>query len=141
MDLALLYTCLEAGRHTGTEIIEINLNTTGTHTFGLSWDWILSSNQIELDRVLPTLEKQTRQTSEGEDYKVMLFTSCSDLGRNAAKERKKKSDAAKRGVKEGRGGDKTKGRDEELLQLTNTGQSLSIKESLCSLSLSKEHQL
>lgn len=55
--------------------------------------------------------------------------------------REEKSDTAKRGVKEGRGGNKTKGRDEELLQLTNTGQSLSIKESLCSLSLSKEHQL
>lgn len=57
------------------------------------------------------------------------------------REKKKKSDSAKRGVKEGRGGDKTKGRDEEWLQLTNTGQSLSITESLCSLSLSKEHQL
>lgn len=62
-----------------------------------------------------------------------------DLGTNAAKE--KKTDSAKRGGKEERGGDETKGHDEELLQLTITGQSLSIRESLCSLSLSKEYQL
>lgn len=69
----------------------------------------------------------------------MLFTFSSDLSRNAAKE--KKTDSAKRGVKEESGSDETKGCDEELLQLTNTGQSLSIKEPICSLSLSKEHQL
>lgn len=85
--MTLRYLCLGAGRHTGREIIEINLNTRGTRTFGLSWDWILSSNKIELDRVSLTLEKQRKETSEGEDYKVMLFTFSSDLGRNAAKEK------------------------------------------------------
>lgn len=54
---------------------------------------------------------------------------------------KRKTDSTKRGVKEERGGDETKGHDEELLQLTITGQSLSIREYLCSLSLSKEYQL
>lgn len=98
VDLALRYSCLGAGRHTGREIIEINLNTRGTRTFGLSWDWILSSNKIELEWVAATLEKQRKEKSEGEDYKVMLFTFSSDLSRNAAKE--KKSDSAKRGVKE-----------------------------------------
>lgn len=33
------------------------------------------------------MEKQRKETSEGEDYKVMLFTFSSDLGRNAAKEK------------------------------------------------------
>lgn len=33
------------------------------------------------------MEKQRKERSEGEDYKVMLFTFSSDLGRNAAKEK------------------------------------------------------
>lgn len=82
MDLALWYSCLEAGRHTGGEIIEINLNSRGRWTFGWSWDRILSSKKSELDWVPLTLGKtEGVEWSEGEDDTVMVFTFSSDLGR------------------------------------------------------------
>lgn len=108
----------------------------------LKLDWILSSKESELDWVALTLEKQ--REGRGEELRRGWYSDAIPIQlkfkeKNTAKE--KETDNAKKGGNKQRGGCETKGSDEEPLQLAITGKSLSIKESLCSLSLSKEYQL